>query len=110
MGEAQASHRVPLVEGTPAPSIATASRSARATPLNDASRMWWVFLPVFRRTCSVMAAAVTKARQNSSASCGSNGGVAERGGVGRERDVVEEERPARQVEGHLDQRLVERER
>ena len=31
---------VPLVDGTPAPSTRTASRRARATPLNDASMMW----------------------------------------------------------------------
>ena len=31
---------VPLVDGTPVPSILTASRSARATPLNDASMTW----------------------------------------------------------------------
>ena len=33
-------HRVPLVDGTPVPSTFTASRSARATPLNDASITW----------------------------------------------------------------------
>ena len=31
---------VPLVDGTPVPSTRTASRSARATPLNDASITW----------------------------------------------------------------------
>ena len=79
-----AAHRVPLVEGTPPPSTRTASRRARATPLNEASRMWWVFLPVTRRTCRVMPAAVTKARQNSSASWGSKGGEPEPGRVGGE--------------------------
>ena len=34
------SQSVPLVDGTPVPSIFTASRSARATPLNDASITW----------------------------------------------------------------------
>ena len=69
--------------------------------------MWWVFLPVRRRTCRVNPAAVANARQNSSASWGSNGGVPEGDGVGGEVDVVGEEGPAGQVEGHLHQRLVE---
>ena len=98
---------VPLVEGTPPPSTRSASRSARAVPLNDASRTWWVFLPVTRRRCNVIPDAVTKARQNSSASCGSNGGAAERRHVGSEAHVVGEIGPARDVERHLDERLVE---
>ena len=53
-------HRVPLVAGTPAPSTRTASRRHRATPLKEASRMWWGFLPRARVTCSVMPADVTK--------------------------------------------------
>src|SRR5262249_36828048 len=64
--------RVPLVDGTPAPSMRTASCSDRATPLNDASITWWPFLPVIERICSVSPAAIANARQNSSASCGSN--------------------------------------
>ena len=36
----RSSQSVPLVDGTPVPSILTASRSARATPLNDASMTW----------------------------------------------------------------------
>ena len=63
-----------MVEGTPPPSTLTASRSARATALNDASRMWWALRPLRIRMCSVMAAEVQKARQNSSASWGSKGG------------------------------------
>ena len=51
---------------------------------------------------------MTKARQNSSASWGSNGGDPRPGGVGGEGHLVGEEGPARQVERHLDQRLVER--
>ena len=47
---------VPLVDGTPVPSTFTASRSARATPLNDASITWWPFLPDSERMCSVMPA------------------------------------------------------
>ena len=102
-----ARHSVPLVDGMPEPSIRTASRSERATALNVASMMWWVFLPRTSVMCSVMRASVTKARQNSSTSCGSNGGsprIFSPGNV----DLVDEERPARQVEGHVDQRLVER--
>ena len=34
------SQSVPLVDGTPVPSTFTASRNARATPLNDASMTW----------------------------------------------------------------------
>ena len=49
-------HRVPFVEGTPPPSTRTASRSARATPLNDASRMWWALRPDTMRRCRVIAA------------------------------------------------------
>ncbi len=55
-----------------------------------------------------MPAAVTSARQNSSASWGSNGGDAERRRVGGEGHVVGEIGPARDVEGHLHERLVER--
>ena len=99
---------VPLVDGTPPPSTRTASRRQRAVPLNDASTMWWVFFPVTRRRCSVMPDAVTKARQNSSASCGSNGGEPERRHVGSEGHVVGEVGATRDVEGHLHQRLVER--
>ena len=50
--------------------------------------MWWVFLPVTSRTWRVIAAAVTNARQNSSASWGSNGGEPSpgvSGGEGRRR-------------------------
>ena len=70
----------PAVTGSPwwrgchLPRSRTASRRQRATPLKLASSMWCVFFPSSRRMCSVMLAAVTKARQNSSASCGSNGG------------------------------------
>ena len=68
-------HRLPLVEGIPPPSTRTASRRHRATPLKLASNMWCVFFPSRRRMCSVRFAAVAKARQNSSASWGSKGGV-----------------------------------
>ena len=68
-------HRLPFVEGTPPPSMRTASRRQRATPLKLASSMWCVFFPSSRRMCRVRLAAVAKARQNSSASCGSKGGV-----------------------------------
>src|SRR5207244_3740639 len=44
---------VPLVDGTASPSTRTASRSARATPLNDASITWWPFFPETDRRCNV---------------------------------------------------------
>ena len=68
-------HRLPFVEGMPPPSIRTASRRQRATPLKLASSMWCVFFPANRWMCRVRFAAVTNARQNSSASWGSKGGV-----------------------------------
>ena len=40
----------------------SASRSARATPLNVASTMWWVFFPRSRVRCRVIAEDVTKAQ------------------------------------------------
>ena len=64
-------HSVPLVDGTPVPSIFTASRNARATPLNDASITWWPLRPLSERMCSVIPAPPANARQNSSHSCGS---------------------------------------
>src|SRR4051794_26279273 len=64
-------HSTSLVDGIPPPSTRTASRSARATPLNEASRTWWPLRPVRLFRCSVMPAEVTKARKNSSASWGS---------------------------------------
>src|SRR5207302_1708275 len=67
-------HSEPLVEGTSAPSTRTASRKARATPLKEASRMWWVLRPLRVRRWRVSPALVAKARQNSSASWGSKGG------------------------------------
>ena len=66
-GDLPGPHRLPLVEGIPPPSIRTASRSDRATPLKLASSMWWVFLPRRRWMCRVRLPAVAKARQNSSA-------------------------------------------
>ena len=71
--------------------------------------MWCVFLPLRVRMCSVNIAAVANARQNSSASCGSNPGRADQVAVVEgEVDVVDEERPARQVERDLHERFVER--
>src|SRR5690606_37519155 len=70
----QAGHRVPLVDGTPEPSMRTALRSAWATPLNWASIRWWVFLPRRDVMWSVIDDAITNARQNSSTSWGSKGG------------------------------------
>ena len=56
------------------------------------------------RRCSVTRAPSTKPFQNSSASCGSNVPIHSATGL----DVVDEERPARQVERDLHERLVER--
>ena len=107
-GDARPSrHRLPLVEGMPPPSTRTASRRQRATPLKLASSMWWVFFPSSRRMCSVRLAAVAKARQNSSASWGSNGGVPRPGVSGANSSDVGQVGPTRQVERHLDERLVE---
>ena len=46
----------PLGGRDPAPSIRTASRRQRATPLNVASTTWWVLRPAFLVTWSVMPA------------------------------------------------------
>src|SRR5918997_1117413 len=61
--------RRPLVEGTPCTraSSETASRSARANALNDASTMWWAFAPASTVTCTVSLAVFATARRNSSA-------------------------------------------
>src|SRR5207245_4273561 len=75
-------HNVPLVEGMSPPSTRTASRNARATPLNDASNTWCGFLPLRMRRCRVTPAAVANARQNSSANWGSNGGEPSGSGAG----------------------------
>jgi len=74
VGNGEVGHSTPLVDGTPTPSTRTASRSARATALVEASMMWCVFLPRTSVRWSVMPAEVTRARQNSSISWGSNGG------------------------------------
>ena len=95
----------PLVDGTRRrPRRGTASRSARATPLNDASITWWPFLPETLRRCSVTRAPSTKPFQNSSASCGSKVPIHSDDRV----DVVDEERPAREVDRDLHERFVER--
>src|SRR5207245_7429270 len=75
-------HNVPLVEGMSPPSTRTASRNARATPLNDASSTRCGFLPLRMRRCRVTPAAVANARQNSSANWGSNGGEPSGPGAG----------------------------
>ena len=98
---------VPLVEGTPPPSTRTASRRQRATPLNDASRMWWVFFPVTRRMCSVIAGGGDEGAPELLGQLRVERRRAQRRHVGPEGHVVGEIGPAREVEGHLDQRLVE---
>ena len=64
---------VPFVEGTPrsAGSIATASRSARANALKQASIMWWALEPYGLERCSVSFALVATARKNSPVSSAS---------------------------------------
>src|SRR5438477_586597 len=49
-------HRIPLVESTPRTrgSIDAAWDSARASPLNDASTMWWGLRPEIMLTCRFM--------------------------------------------------------
>ena len=47
----------PFVDGTASDfrgSVSTASRNARATALNVASAMWWLFTPCNASTCSVI--------------------------------------------------------
>ena len=69
--------------------------------------MWWMFFPETSRMCRVIPAAVAKARQNSSASCGSKGGFPSGLVSGGKLDVVDEEGPTREVQGHVDQGLVQ---
>src|SRR3954447_8187541 len=61
---------VPFVEGTPVSSgsTETATRSARAKALKDASIMWWALLPERTQMCRVSLALLATARKNSSAS------------------------------------------
>src|SRR5262249_4705244 len=60
---------VPLVDGTPVSSgsIETATRSARAKALNEASIMWWALVPERTQMCRVSLALLATARKNSSA-------------------------------------------
>jgi NTP pyrophosphatase (non-canonical NTP hydrolase) len=55
----------PLVDGMPVtrPSSVTASRSARATPLNCASTTWWALRPASTRTCRQICALATNDSQ-----------------------------------------------
>ena len=54
------------MDGTPATrgSVSTACRSARATALNVASRMWWVFRPWCSTTCRLNPPAEDAARHD----------------------------------------------
>ena len=90
------------MDGTDEPSTRTASRRHRATPLNDASRTWWGFLPLIWRMCRVIPALVANALQNSSASCGSNGGFPNGSGAGGDKALRDGERV-----GAVDGLLVE---
>src|SRR5215208_807695 len=60
---------VPLVDGIPDSegSTATATRSARANALKQASIMWWALVPAWSSRWSVSRAALATARKNSSA-------------------------------------------
>ena len=95
---------VPLVEGTDVPSIFTASRKARATPLNDASITWWPLRPESDRMCSVIAGGERERPPELLGELGIEGADP----LGHRVDVVDEEGPAREVERHLHERLVER--
>ena len=68
--------------------------------------MWWVFLPARRRTCRVMAPEVERPARTPRPA-GGRRAVTEAGRVGGEGDLVGQERAPRQVEGHLDEGLVE---
>ena len=72
--------------------------------------MWWVLFPVRSSMCIVSAAAVTKARQNSSESWGSKGGWPSAPARSGRATVVTEVGAARAVHRHLHERLVERQR
>ena len=57
-------HSAPLVDGISSAlrgSVSTASRRARATDLNAASAMWWLFNPCSASMCSVMPPCVLRA-------------------------------------------------
>ena len=60
---------LPFVDGTPVSSgsSATASRSARAKALNEASTMWCELAPASTRRWRVSLAVLATARKNSSA-------------------------------------------
>ena len=100
---------MPLVDGTPPPSTRTASRRQRATPLNVASTMWWVLRPPRQRDVQRDAGGGRERLPEVLGQLGVERRVAEREHLA-ERHLVDHEGPARQVEGHLDQRLVERSR
>src|SRR4051812_42530259 len=69
-GDPGHSVRVPLVEGTPlsSGSIETATRSARANALKDASIMWWALEPDRTQRWRVIFELLETARKNSSVS------------------------------------------
>lgn len=58
--------RTPLVEGTSLEPVSViAIRIARARALNEASAMWWLFVPRIESTCSV----TPEANANDSRKC-----------------------------------------
>ena len=98
--------RAPLVDGTPSTrgSSATASRSARATALNCASTTWWALRPDSTRTCRQTCADAVSDSQMCRVSVVSYEPMSSHD----LRLGVHEVRAAGQVDGRLDQRLVQR--
>ena len=96
--------RLPLVDGTPVPSIFTASRNERATPLKDASITWCPLRPASERTCNV----IPGREREGTPELFRELRVERADPLDHRVDLVDEEGAARQVEGHLDQRFVER--
>ncbi len=74
-----------------------------------ASMMWCTLRPAFRVTCSVIAGAGGERRHRVLGELRVERRVAERQATRASLDVPRHERPPGQVEGDLDQRLVERE-
>ena len=85
-------------------SIATAVRSARASPLKHDSEIWWSLVPYNVSTCSVTPAFIAKAWNHSCTSSVSNAPTLSR----RELGLEHQERPPRNVDRDAGQRLVHR--
>ena len=99
---------VPLVEGmAPAArgSGSTASRSARATALKQASAMWWLLTPSRQRDVEGDAAVHREGGEELADELGVEAADLRR----REVDLPDQEGPAGEVERGADQRVVHRE-